>query len=82
MDISFKLVDHRNGQYKGMTHYEGKKRVIIYPHQHETLSDLYATITHELIHYCIERYKMVDMDEFEEHDLIFTTMWAEYYIDE
>jgi len=82
MDIDFKTFDHRDSKEKGvtLTTEKNKLRVIIFLHHHETLDDIYATITHELIHYCIARYKMVDIDEYQEHDLIFKLSWIHEYV--
>lgn len=80
VNIDFKLTDHRDGQVKGITHFDGNRRIIIYPHHHETIEDIYSTITHELIHYCIDRYKMVEMDSYQEHDLIFKSLWIDEYL--
>jgi uncharacterized protein YjaZ len=83
MDIDFQTHDHRDSKEKGVTlsTENNKLRVIIYLLHHETIEDIYATITHELIHYCIARYKMVDIDEYQEHDLIFKLAWIHEYVD-
>lgn len=80
MDINFKVTDHRDSKERGVTLRDGKGRVFIYLQHHETLEDIYATITHELIHYCIWNEDMVEIDDYEEHDMIFKVLWIDEYI--
>jgi uncharacterized protein YjaZ len=80
-NIDFKTIDPRDEQVKGITLSNGKnRRIVVYLHQHNTLDDIYATITHELIHYCIEKYEMAQLDDYQEHEAIFKIMWADEYI--
>ncbi len=79
--MDFKVYDNRCSKESGVTHFEGKGRITIYPHHHETLTDIYSTITHELIHWCIGKYKHVDVDGYQEHDLIFAMQWIDEYIE-
>jgi len=80
MDMVFKTYDDRDSNEHGVTLFEGKGRIIIYLQRHETLEDIYSTITHECIHWIIEYYNHVDIDPYQEHDLIFAMQWAEEYI--
>ena len=80
MDMDFRVNDHRDSKEHGVTLFEGKGRIIIYLQHHENLTDIYSTIQHESIHWCLEKYHHVDIDEYQEHDLIFSVMWAEDYI--
>lgn len=80
MHMDFQVHDHRCSKELGITLFEGGGRIIIYLHHHETIPDIYSTITHECIHYCIgEDYPI---DEYQEHDLIFRMLWIEEYIPE
>jgi uncharacterized protein YjaZ len=80
MDIDFKTTDHRCSKEKGITHLIGRGRITIYLNQHENLEDIYDTITHELIHYCLYKYKHIDIDDYQEHDLIFKVQWIDEYL--
>ena len=54
-------------------------RCIIYLPMHETLDDIYKTISHEVFHHCFEEAKEADsMDEEQEEKLIFNLQWAEH----
>jgi uncharacterized protein YjaZ len=80
LDIDFKTIDHRCSKERGVTHFEGKGRIIIYLQHHETIEDIYATITHELIHHLLYKYKHVEIDDYQEHDLIFNVQWIDEYV--
>ena len=49
-------------------------RAIVYLNNHETLDDVLATITHEVLHYC---FRKLDLDEDQEERLIFCVQWAD-----
>ena len=52
-------------------------RCLIYLNLHETVEDIYCTITHELIHHCIDKHEMEDeIDEDQEEKLIYQMAWA------
>ena len=51
-------------------------RISIYLSNHETIYDVYKTMTHELIHACIDDFEITIDDEQEER-LIFCMQWAE-----
>lgn len=80
MNIDFKTYDHRDSRERGVTLRSGKGRVFIYLQHHETIEDILATIAHESIHYCIWKEDMADIDDYQEHDLIFTIQWIDEYI--
>ena len=79
--MDYQLFDHRCSKENGVTLFEGKGRIIIYLQHHENIEDIYSTINHELIHWCIGKYKHVDIDEYQEHDLIFVAQWIDEYIE-
>ena len=55
--------------------YSDSGRIIIYLNNHETLDDILSTITHELIHKCInDFYETLDDDQ--EEKLIYQMAWA------
>mgnify|MGYP003627767561 FL=1 len=59
-------------------YYSETERCVIYLPNHETLEDIYKTITHELIHFCLDKnHENENMDEDMEERLIFCTQWAE-----
>ena len=54
-------------------------RISIYLSNHETIYDVYKTMTHETLHYCFEKAEETDdMDEDQEEKLIYNIQWAEY----
>ena len=55
-------------------YYSETHRAIIYLNNHESLDDIYQTITHELIHHCLRDYEGID--EMQEERLIFCMNWA------
>ena len=61
--------------------YPDSGRIIIYLNNHETLDDIESTITHELIHKCINSFD-IDIDEDQEEALIYNMAWANYNITE
>ena len=59
-------------------YYSETKRCLIYLPNHETIEDIYKTINHELIHYCLDEAGESElMDEDMEERLIFCMKWAE-----
>ncbi len=59
-------------------YYSETKRCLIYLPNHETIEDIYKTINHELIHYCLDEAGESElMDEDMEERLIFCMQWAE-----
>ena len=68
--VDFKITGESRGLF-----YEETNRCLIFLNQHETIEDLYKTITHEVLHYCIEE-SGVQLDELNEESLIFNMQWA------
>ena len=59
--------------------YEETSRCLIYLPMHETLDDLYKTISHEVFHFCFDKAGEAEhMDEEMEEKLIFQLQWAEH----
>jgi len=50
-------------------------RIVIYLNNHETLDDILCTITHELIHKCINDFDET-LDDDQEEALIYQMAWA------
>ena len=66
------------GDNRGIYYSETEKAYIFLP-MHETIEDIYKTITHETLHHCFEVHDETDnMDERQEEALIFNLQWAEY----
>ena len=70
----------RGDENRGI-YYEETKRCLVFLSMHETLEDVYRTITHEVIHHCFSILNEVDnMDEAMEESLIFNMQWADVAI--
>lgn len=59
--------------------YSETGRILIYLNNHETLDDILSTITHELIHKCINDFDET-LDEAQEEALIYNMAWANHSI--
>ena len=70
LNVDFKVF----GKEERGIYYSETRRAIIYLNNHESLDDVYKTITHELIHHCLRDYE--DIDEMQEERLIFCMNWA------
>jgi hypothetical protein len=58
--------------------YSETDRCLIYLPMHETIYDVYKTITHEMLHAIFDNSAEIPtMDEDQEEKLIFFTQWAE-----
>lgn len=61
--------------------YEETERCLIYLPMHETVEDVYKTITHEVIHWCLSDKCGVQfdetLDELQEESIIFNMQWAD-----
>jgi len=67
----------RGDENRGI-YYEETKRCLIFLSMHETLEDVYRTITHEVIHHCFTILDETDnMDEEMEEALIFNIQWSD-----
>ena len=70
----------RGDENRGI-YYEETRRCLIFLSMHETLEDVYRTITHEVIHHCFSILDEADnMDEDMEESLIFNIQWADLAI--
>ena len=70
----------RGDENRGI-YYEETKRCLVFLSMHETLEDVYRTITHEVIHHCFSILNEVDnMDEAMAESLIFNMQWADVAI--
>jgi len=59
-------------------YYGESGRCLIFLTNHEAVEDIYKTINHETIHYCLDVADESDnMDEDMEERLIFCMQWAE-----
>jgi hypothetical protein len=77
MDHTFCHVDFKiTGDDRGC-YYDETARCLIYLHHHESLSDLYMTIQHEILHFCLDKFGVDEMDDEQEEKLIFHMAWAE-----
>lgn len=72
--VDFKVTGDDRGVY-----YEESERSVIFLNKHESLDDIYKTITHEMIHHCINEFD-IKMDEDQEELLIYQMAWAEFSI--
>ena len=72
--VDFKATGDDRGCY-----YEETHRCIVFLNSHENLEDIYKTITHEVLHHCIEGTNTT-IDELQEEKLIFNMQWADYSI--
>tara|TARA_Y100000590_G_C15471416_1_gene920311 strand:+ start:340 stop:594 length:255 start_codon:yes stop_codon:yes gene_type:complete len=73
------IVDFRTigGENRGI-YYSETKRCLVYLPNHETIDDIYQTITHELVHYCLDVFDVTEeIDEDMEERVIFNLAWAE-----
>ena len=57
--------------------YPESKRVLVNPSRHESLQEIYDTITHEVIHQALEDQ---DFDETQEHWIIRKIMWSNEFL--
>jgi predicted SprT family Zn-dependent metalloprotease len=72
--VDFRVYGIDRGDY-----YSESNRCIINLNTHESIDDIFKTIQHELIHFCIDDLgENDDMDEDQEERLIFNMQWAFY----
>jgi len=74
LNVDFKVF----GKEERGIYYSETRRAIIYLNNHESLDDIYKTITHELIHHCLKDYD--EIDEEQEERLIFCMNWGDLSI--
>ena len=73
--IDFKM---EKGDTRGIYYHE-TQRILIYPLQHENVTDLLYTITHELIHLSLDKLDE-DLDEDQEEKIIFYLQWSDEFL--
>ena len=66
----------RKDENRGI-YYEETNRSLIFLGSHETLEDLYKTITHEVMHHCFVDDDIPEMDEEQEETLVHFAQWAD-----
>ena len=71
--VDFKIEKNDN---RGI-YYSETDRCLIYLPMHETLEDLYKTITHEVLHHCFMASDVDTMDEEQEESLVHFAQWAD-----
>lgn len=72
VSVDLRIYGEDRGCYYSETH-----RCLINLNNHESIDDVYKTIQHELIHYCIDDLgENEHMDEGQEEALIFNMQWA------
>ena len=60
-------------------YYSETQRALIYLGMHESLDDVYKTISHEIYHHCFNILEEADgMDEDMEERLIYCIQWCVY----
>jgi len=78
------ITDFKLGQADNRgVYYEETERCLIFISMHETIEDVYKTITHEVIHHCLGEKCGVQpslnetLDEAQEEAIIFNMQWAD-----
>jgi len=80
VNIDFKVGLHPDSNELGV-YLPTSKRIIIYLPHHSSIEQIYDTIEHETIHAILDKYKHdSDMDEYQEHSLIFALNWIDEYV--
>ena len=74
------FIDFRFDGYdnRGIYHSE-TERILVYPTQHECIEDLLYTISHETIHYAIDKADET-LDDDQEEKIIYKVQWAEEWL--
>ena len=68
------------GENRGL-YFEDTQRAIIYVRQHETLPDLYKTMTHETLHHCFKELELDEKDTLDEDMEERTISWLQWSTD-
>ena len=63
---------------RGM-YYPDTERILIFPTQHECIEDMLYSITHETIHYALDKAEETLDDDMEEK-IIYRIQWAEEWL--
>ena len=69
-----------SGENRGL-YFEDTQRAIIYVRQHETLPDLYKTMTHETLHHCFKELELDEKDTLDEDMEERTISWLQWSTD-
>ena len=74
------FIDFRFDGYdnRGIYHSE-TERILVYPTQHECIEDILYTISHETIHYALDKADETLDDDMEEK-IIYRIQWAEEWL--
>ena len=74
------FIDFRFDGYdnRGIYHSE-TERILVYPTQHECIEDMLYTISHETIHYALDKADETLDDDMEEK-IIYRIQWAEEWL--
>ena len=70
-----------SGENRGL-YFEDTQRAIIYVRQHETLPDLYKTITHEALHHCFKELALDEKDTLDEDTEERIISWIQWTADD
>ena len=70
-----------SGENRGL-YFEDTQRAIIYVRQHETLPDLYKTMTHEALHNCFKELELEGNDTLDEDMEERTISWLQWSTDD
>tara|TARA_R110002020_G_scaffold148219_2_gene324041 strand:+ start:868 stop:1098 length:231 start_codon:yes stop_codon:yes gene_type:complete len=74
------FIDFRfDGQENRGIYHSETERILIYPTQHECMEDMLYSITHETIHYALDKAEET-LDEDQEEKLIFRIQWANEWL--
>ena len=73
IDFRFDSTENR-GMY-----YPDTERILIYPIQHENVEDMLYSITHETIHYALDKADET-LDDEQEEKIIYIIQWAEEWL--
>ena len=69
------------GENRGL-YFEDTQRAIIYVRQHETLPDLYKTMTHEALHHCFKELELDEKDTLDEEMEEVIISWLQWSTDD
>jgi len=67
-------------KFEGQGEYQDGK-ILISPREHESMEEIYCTITHEAIHASMDYLNEYDNNSYMDHWVIRHMMWGEEYLD-
>ena len=73
LHVDFRTHGRTLGDDRGVF-YEATNRALVMLSNHECLEDIFSTIEHESIHFCLREDE--DIDEEQEEELVFRMAWA------